>query len=83
MVLNFFCLTYFTYMVFSRSKSNKWTNKRNKQTKLIDTDDSIFTRGKWGGGVVKGKGGQICTEEEELTLGGGHTMQYTDNVSQN
>ena len=33
---------------------------------------------KIGGGVVKGKGGQIrVTMEENLILGGGQTMQYT------
>ena len=52
--------------------------------KLIDTDNSmVVTRGK-GEGVGKGcKGGpNIWWWEDALTVAGGHTMQYTDQVSQ-
>ena len=34
-----------------------------------------------GGAVVKGRGGQVYGKEGDVTLGGGHTMQYTDQVS--
>ena len=59
--------------------TNEQIRKTNKQ-KLIDTDNSmVVTRGQ-GAGVVKVKGVKY-TETEDLTLGGGHTMQHTDDVS--
>ena len=41
----------------------------------------VVTRGKRGG-VVKGKGSKYMVMEEDLTLGGGHTMQYIDYISE-
>ena len=59
-----------------KTKSNKRTNKKNKQ-KLTDPDNSTaVTRG-------QGVGRTVNTVTEDLTLGGRHTMQYTDDVSQN
>ena len=50
------------------------------QLKLIDTDNSmVVTRRKVGRVVVKGT--KYIVIEDDLTLGGGHTMQYTDRVS--
>ena len=40
----------------------------------------VVTRGK--GEAVKGKGGQIHGTEGDVTLGAGHTMQYTDEILQ-
>ena len=34
-----------------------------------------------GGRVVKGKGGQIYDDRDDLTLGGGNTVQHTDQVT--
>ena len=41
----------------------------------------VVTRGR-GGKAVKGKGGQIYSDANDLTLGGGHTVQSADHVSQ-
>ena len=41
----------------------------------------VVTRGEGVGGVVNSKEGQNIVTEDDLTLGGGHTMQYTDHVS--
>ena len=50
-------------------------NKQGKQ-KLTDTDNStVVTRGR-GGGLVKGTG--VEGMSTDLTLGGGHTMQFAD-----
>ena len=47
-----------------------------------DTDRMVVTGGK--GERVRGnKGAKYRVMEEDLTLGGGHTMRYTDLVSQN
>ena len=63
-----------------KTEGNKYTNKKNKQ-KLLDRDNNMVdTKGKRGDGVVKVKGVKYMLTED-LTLGGGHTMQYTDNVS--
>ena len=59
-----------------KTESNKWTNKTNKP-KLIDMD-----RWKGGWGLVKA-GFKHMVMEGDLTLGGKHTMQYTDGVQQN
>ena len=46
--------------------------------KLIDADNSmVVTRGK----VRVGERGKYMVTEDDLTLGGEHTMQYTDCVS--
>ena len=56
------------------------TSKQTKKT-LIDTDNSmVATRGR-GVEVSKGKGDRYMVTEDDLTLGGGHTVQYTDHVS--
>ena len=42
----------------------------------------VVTRRKGSWGIVNGKWGQIyMVMEEDLTLGGGHTVQYIDNIS--
>ena len=47
--------------------------------KLIETESSVVvTRGK---GVRRSKGAKYMVREDDMTLGGGHTMQYTDHVS--
>ena len=49
--------------------TNEHTRKTNKQT-LIDTDDSLgVTRGKGVGGVVRGKGDQICGDRRRFDFG--------------
>ena len=49
--------------------------------KLINRQQYGGTRGKVMGEVVKGKGGGKCmVMEDHFTLGGKHTMQYTDHV---
>ena len=54
-------------------------NKTDKQ-KHIDTANSmVVTKGKEGGELVKGV--KYMVIEADLTLGGGHTMQYEDHVS--
>ena len=54
-------------------------NKQEKQTQLIDTDSSmVITRGKGDGRHWRERGAK-----EDVTLCGGHTVQYTDEVSQN
>ena len=40
----------------------------------------VATRGR-GVEVSKGKGDRYMVTEDDLTLGGGHTVQYTDHVS--
>ena len=65
--------------------TNEQTRQKNKP-KLIDTDNRMVgTRGKEGGGIEKDKGGGVkqMEIEEGLTLGGEHTMQYTEDVLQN
>ena len=60
------------------NKQEKHTNK----PRLIDTDNSmVVTRGK-GVGVVKGEGVKYRVTKDDLTSGGRHTMQYTDDVLQ-
>ena len=45
----------------------------------MNTENSmVVTRGR---GVGKGKRDQICGDKNDLTLAGGHTVQYTDYVS--
>ena len=52
-------------------------NKQEKQTsKNSQTQTTV-----WWEEVEEGKGGKVVTEGD-LVLGGGHTMQYTDDVSQ-
>ena len=36
---------------------------------------------KEGGDIVKGKGAKYLLTQDDLTFGGGHTMQYTDHLS--
>ena len=44
----------------------------------------VVTKGEGGCGEgEEGKGGQNMVTQGDLTLGGEHTMQYTDDVSQN
>ena len=43
----------------------------------------VVTREKGVRRVVKGKGVKYMVMEGDLTLGGGHTMQHTGDVSQN
>ena len=43
----------------------------------------VATRGFRVGGVAKKKGAKYMAMEDDLTLGGRHTMQYTDHVSKN
>ena len=46
----------------------------------MDTDNSsVITRGEGGGGVEEGEGSQMVMEGE-LTWGGEHTIQCTDDV---
>ena len=59
-------------------ESNKLTNKKNE---LTDTDNSMVVTGGKGGEGSKGKGVKYMLAEDDLTLGGEHTMQYTDHVS--
>ena len=58
-------------------------NQQEKQTEI--TDGHRQQQGGYqkeaGGRLVKGKRDQIMVTKD-LTLGGGHTMQYTDDVSQ-
>ena len=50
--------------------------------KPVDTDNSMMvTRGKGAGRIVKDKGAKYVVMEDDLTFGGGHTMQYADHVS--
>ena len=50
--------------------------------KPTDTDNSVVVAGGNGGGwVVKGTDIKYRVMEDDLTLGGGHTMQYTDHAS--
>ena len=57
-------------------KATKEQTRKKRRQKLIDTNNSmVVTRRKWVG-LVKGKGGQMY-----LTLGGGHTVQCTQDVS--
>ena len=66
-----------------KAENNKWTNKNNKQ-KLIDTDNNItITREKGHGKGKRIKGVKDTVMEEDLTLGGGHAMEYTGDVSEN
>ena len=56
-------------------------NKQEKNKQNSDTDNSmVVTRGK-GWGAVKGQGVKYVVTEGDLTVGGGHTLQYTDHVS--
>ena len=51
--------------------------------KLTDADNSmVVTRGKGVGAQWGVKGDKYVVMEDGLTLGGGHTMQYTDHVAQ-
>ena len=60
----------------SREKKGEGWSK----TKLMDTDNSsVITRGEGGGGVEEGEGSQMVMEGE-LTWGGEHTIQCTDDV---
>ena len=53
-------------------------NKQEEQKKLMATDTRmVVKRGKGGLG-----GSKYVVTEEDRTLGGGYTMQYTDCVSQ-
>ena len=50
---------------------------------LSQTQTTVWwlPEGKGGGrDIVKGKWGQIYGDQGDLTLGGEHTMQYTDDV---
>ena len=57
-------------------------NKQDKNQKLIDTDKSVAVargQGRWG--EVEGvKGVKYMGMEEDLALGGEHTMQCTDDI---
>ena len=57
-------------------------NKQDKNQKLIDTDKSVaVARGQGGWGEVEGvKGVKYMVMEEDLALGGEHTMQCTDDI---
>ena len=46
--------------------------------KLMDTDIMLVSRGK---GLDRVKGSKYMVTEDDLTLGSGHTMQYTAHVS--
>ena len=60
---------------------NEQTRKTNKTS---DTDNSMVgTRGKRGRGSEEVKGVRCMVTQEDLTLGGGYTMRYTEDVSQN
>ena len=60
----------------------KATNEQTKKQDLIDTDNSmVVTKGKGGRGIEKGKVTQIYGGRNNLTLSGGYTMQYEDNIS--
>ena len=66
----------------SRTKPRDFTRTYSRQPRLIHTDHSVgVTRGK-GVGERRVKGAKYMVTEDELTLGGGHTMQYTDDVPQ-
>ena len=41
----------------------------------------VVIRGKGVGGPWRVKGGKYMVMKDDLTLGGGNTVQYTDNVS--
>ena len=57
-------------------------NKQEKQTKTHrHRQQHGGCRREGRGGVEKSKGGQIQGNGEDLTLDGGHTMRYTDDVS--
>ena len=62
---------------YKAESNNEQTRKINKQ-KLTDADNSkVATRGKGMKGVIKVVGVKYMVMQEELTLGSGHTMQYT------
>ena len=66
-----------------KTESNKWTNKRNNQTKIHRNRQQYGgyqTEGEWK--VEKDKECQIYGNQR-FDFGGGHTMQYTGDVSQN
>ena len=65
-----------------KTESNKWTNKQKKWTKPQRQTQYGGNKREEGWRVVKGKGSQIHGDGD-LTLGGGHTVQYIDDVSQN
>ena len=50
--------------------------------KLRDTDNNsmVVSRGKEVKRVVNGKGTKYMVTEDDLTLGNGHMMKYTDHV---
>ena len=67
--------------IYNISKGLKKIYFYKKQTKLIDPDNGmVVTKGKGSGGVVKSKGVKYVVIED-LTLGGGHTIPYTDDAS--
>ena len=59
-------------------------NKQEKQrSKNSSTRTTVWwlPEGRGGGGLVKGKGDKYIVMNDDLALGGGHTVQYTGNVS--
>ena len=52
-------------------ESNKWTNKKTKQKPTV----WWLPKEEWE--VIKGKEAKYMWREDDLTLGGGHTLQYT------
>ena len=49
--------------------------------KVTDTQEHGDYQREEGWGVVKGKGAKYTVMEDDWTLGGGRTLQYTDHVS--
>ena len=72
---------WFHLYVGYKTESNKWINKKNKQ-KLRHRQQSVGYQREGGSvGIVKGKGVKCIAIKNDLTVGGGHTMQYTDHAS--
>ena len=59
-------------------KSNKWTNKTNKNKHRCRQQNGGYEKGKvWGKGKL-GKWGQIYANWRKQTLGGKYAVEYTD-----
>ena len=62
-------------------KATQVSTRQTNQPKLTDTDNSMVDpRGKGGEGTEGGKGVKCMVTGKDLTLGGGHAIQYTDDV---
>lgn len=59
-----------------RLKAMHEHTRQTNNSKLVDADNSMVdTRWKTGEGIVVGKGVKCMVMGEDLSLGGGHTMQ--------